>query len=1391
MSEKLDPFVHLHVHSTEGSLLDGFSSVPDIVAEAARLGQPAIAVTDHGSLTALYTLQKEAKAAGIIGIAGCEFYVIPSIGKLGTREPLYLGTGDLRGSRDDVSGRGAYTHITILAENNIGLQNLFRLSKIASVDGFYLKPRISLEAMAEHHEGLIVTTGCPSGEIQTEIRLGHFDKALAYASKLVDIFGKDNVYVELMDHGMIQELERKVRKDLLEIARLLNLPLVATNDLHYAKHSDAQSHEEMLAIQTGALMSEKPDYEGGKRFAFEGNGSYYVKSAAEMAKVFPEFPEALKNTLVIAERASFEVKYDASLRPAVPIPEGYDEDAWLRKESFDGLKKRLPEKFDNPEYIARLEKELTVLKKMGFSGYFLVVSDFIRWAKFRAEPPIPMGPGRGSAAGSLIAYCLDITDADPIRFDLLFERFLNIERDSPPDIDIDCSNFGRERLIEYVRNTYGEDQVAYVITYGTIGAKQAMKDIGRIYEQPFEVGNSLSKAMPPAVFGKEMKLKEVYDPENSRYPEAREFREFVEKSNLTEIVEKARKLEGRVRSHGTHAAAIIISNKSLVDYIPIMKNQKMGILQTQWDYPTAEEMGLIKMDFLGLRNLSIIEDAVKNVKRTRGIDLDIPALMQGGLDDPKTYDLLRKGDTLGVFQLDGGGLRALLQLLKPTEFEDISAILSLYRPGPMGVNAHTDFALRKNGLQEVVPIHPEFAETLKEVLAPTQGLIIYQEQVQRIAQIVAGYSLAEADILRRAMGKKKRYIIDKEFETFEPRAMALGYSKEAIKLLWDILVPFADYAFNKCLSGDTEVYVDNVQKSLTLKDIWDDKQANSGELSPSFRVAAFDQKKQMFIYDRVLDIHQNGTKKVFELVLIDGRTIKSTLDHRHLTNAGWKTLAELKEDHENEKNFLILGSLGKNAFRFNKAENVNLCRLEIQEINEVEEAQVTYDLEMSAPDHNYVANGVITHNSHTVAYGLTSYVTAYLKANFMAEYMAALLSSVADKTDKTAEYLEDCRAHGIKVNAPDVNKSFVDYAPLSGKEISFGFKAVKGVGEKVAEQIVEWRDENGGWDTVSEFLLKAPKDAANKRIVEALALGGGFDSLDRSRRAIVEGLPEALKTLTKLRKNDAKLKAAPVSLFDMFDEMSLDDKDSAAVKSNEDSIFIPQLVEYPELEKLKLERQVLGLYVSGHPLAGLDLGQMSSVKIADLIGDGDTPPVIPPLEGWPDRGAKGHRIAGIVTSLQLKRTKKGDSMAVGIFEDMGASIPFTVFPKVFAEYGEFLKLDGVYQLTGFSRARDGEEISFNVDMVRPLEFSDAGKLSVRVKVTEQQWLKGRDVFLQRLERHRMSGFGTTNIVVSIKNQEGEISEESIDFTVRTSPVLTQEIRELFGMLAIGRWRASN
>jgi len=1194
MTDKpVDQFTHLHVH-TENSLLDGFDKITELLDEVGRLGQKAVAVTDHGSLSGLYDLYTEAKKRDITPIAGCEFYVTPSTVDRFSRAPAFLADG----GRGDVAGRGSYTHLTILAENNIGLKNLFKLSLKASAEGFYQKPRIDLELMAEHHEGLIATTGCPSGEIQIRLRNNDYAGALEYASKLVDIFGKGNVFLELMDHGMKQELEREVRGGLIKIGKELNLPLLATNDLHYAAKDDVTAHEHMLAIQTRAVMSEPADYDGGRRFAFEG-GSYYVKSRAEMDKVFPDLKEALDNTMLIAERASFSIEEDPNLRPRIDIPEGYTEAEWLRKECYDGLAKRLPDKANNPEYIARLEMELDTLIGKGYVGYFLVTSDFIRWAKFRADPAIPMGPGRGSAAGSLVAFCLDITDADPIRFDLLFERFINPERDSPPDIDIDVQDTERPRLIQYVKDKYGDDHVALVSTFGKIGAKTGLKDIVRILEKPYAVGDALSKAMPAPVFGKEMKLSEIYNPENDRYHEAADFRALVEKEELQEVVDAALKLEGRTRSMGVHAAAVVISSEPVVNTIPMYMRQADGEFITQWDYPTAEAIGLLKMDFLGLRNLGVIADAVAHIKRTRGIDIDIMDLTLGGLDDPKTYKLLQKGDTLGVFQLDGGGMRKLLKSLKPTEFLDISALLSLYRPGPMGVNAHNDYAARKNHLQSVSPIHPEFKDSLKDVLEETYGLIVYQEQVQRIAQIVAGYTLAQADILRRAMGKKKRYIIDAEFIPFSEGARKNGYSDEAIKVLWDILVPFADYAFNK---------------------------------------------------------------------------------------------------------------------------------------------------------------------SHTVAYGLTSYLTAFLKANYPAEFMAALLSSVADDTDKTALYLDECKQLGVKVYPPDVSKSFEDYYPHSDKEIYFGLKAIRGMGSATAEEIVKARGKVP-FMSLSDFMNRMPDKLVNKRVLEGLTEGGGFDGFGYPRKSLVNAFPDMLKALTKARKAKS---TGQMSLFD-------DDDDDMLIFN------ILDIGEYPKLEKLRNERHALGLYVSDHPLNGLQIDNQSDTTIYSLTSE-----MIPAQEGW-GKGAKPIKISGIVTSLEKKRTKQGTSFAVGIIEDTTGGIPFAMFSKVFDEYGEMLTRDGVYQFTGQHRKREGEdEVQFIVDSIKPLDFGENGHLNVKVRLTARQWMEGRDKFLGRLGKHHLDKGSLIQMSILDGKEIHEFNLE--DVTVKRSPALIADIRELFGIDSIGKWR---
>ncbi|MBB5597282.1 DNA polymerase-3 subunit alpha [Neomicrococcus lactis] len=782
-------FVHLHTH-TEYSMLDGAARLKELFAEAQRLEMPAMAITDHGYLFGAFDFWRQATDAGVKPIIGVEAYVAPGTAR---NDKTRVRWGDQSQRADDLSGGGSYTHMTLLARNNTGMHNLFEASSIASLDSVFAKwPRWDRELLNKYSEGLIATTGCPSGEIQTRLRLGQYEEARAAASEFRDIFGAENYYCELMDHGL--DIERRTREDLLRLAKELNLPLVATNDLHYTHEHDAKAHEALLAIQSGSKLDEPTYDEGGSRFAFSGSG-YYLKSSQEMRHVFKELPEACDNTLLIAERCEVSFDTDANYMPRFPCPEGENEESWLIKEVTKGLAYRYPDGVPD-EVRAQADYELDVIIKMGFPGYFLVVADFINWSK---DNGIRVGPGRGSGAGSMVAYALRITDLDPLKHGLIFERFLNPDRVSMPDFDVDFDDRRRPEVIEYVTKKYGDERVAMIVTYGTIKTKQALKDSARVLGHPFSMGDNLTKALPPAVMAKDIPLADIENPEAKRYGEAGDFRELIATDPEAKTVfETAKGLEGLKRQWGVHAAGVIMSSEPIINVIPIMRRLQDGQVITQFDYPTCEGLGLIKMDFLGLRNLTIISDAIANIKQNRDIDLDLERLE---LDDKESYELMARGDTLGVFQLDGGPMRALLKLMRPDNFEDISAVLALYRPGPMGANAHNNYALRKNKLQEVTPIHPELEEPLKDILGGTFGLIVYQEQVMAIAQKLAGYTLGQADILRRAMGKKKKSELDKQFAGFSQGMVDRGYSMEAVNMLWAILLPFSDYAFNKAHSA--------------------------------------------------------------------------------------------------------------------------------------------------------------------------------------------------------------------------------------------------------------------------------------------------------------------------------------------------------------------------------------------------------------------------------------------------------------------------------------------------------------------------------------------------------------------------------------------------------------
>ncbi|GAD33386.1 DNA polymerase III subunit alpha [Microbacterium sp. AISO3] len=777
-----DSFVHLHVHS-EYSMLDGAAKIAAMTQAAADYGMPAIAVTDHGNTFAAFEFYRAAQAAGVKPIIGLEAYVTPGTHR---SDKSRVAWGSPEQKSDDVSGSGAYTHMTMWSQSTEGMHNLFRLSSLSSMEGYYFKPRMDRELLQTYGKGLIATTGCPSGEVQTRLRLGQYDAARAAAAEFQDIFGKENYFAEIMDHGL--SIERRVMTDLLRLAKDLDIPLVATNDSHYTHQHEADAHAALLCVQSGSTLDDP------NRFKFDGDG-YYIKTAQEMRQLFRDHPEACDNTLLIAERCEVEFNTSANYMPRFPVPDGETEDSWLVKEVEAGLHYRYPGGI--PDKVRKqAEYETGIILQMGFPGYFLVVADFINWAK---DNGIRVGPGRGSGAGSMVAYAMRITDLDPLEHGLIFERFLNPDRVSMPDFDVDFDDRRRGEVIEYVTEKYGSERVAQIVTYGTIKSKQALKDAGRVLGFPFSMGEKLTKAMPPAVMGKDMPLDGMFNKDHPRFKEASEFRALIDTDPEAKTVfDRALGLEGLKRQWGVHAAGVIMSSEPLLDIIPIMRREQDGQIVTQFDYPSCETLGLIKMDFLGLRNLTIISDALDNIRMNRGEELDLEHL---ALDDRPAYDLLTRGDTLGVFQLDGGPMRSLLRLMKPDNFEDISAVIALYRPGPMGANSHTNYALRKNGLQPITPIHPELEEPLRDILDTTYGLIIYQEQVMAIAQKVAGFSLGQADILRRAMGKKKKSELDKQYEGFSGGMKERGFGEGAIQALWDILLPFSDYAFNKAHSA--------------------------------------------------------------------------------------------------------------------------------------------------------------------------------------------------------------------------------------------------------------------------------------------------------------------------------------------------------------------------------------------------------------------------------------------------------------------------------------------------------------------------------------------------------------------------------------------------------------
>ena len=746
--KRLDPFVHLHSH-TEYSLFDGISRIGELVSHVKEMGQTALAITDHGVMYGAVYLYKECIKQGIKPIIGCEIYVT-------------------RGSRFDKSGNGKekLAHLILLAENNEGYQNLIKICSKAWTEGYYHRPRADHELLEKYHEGLIVTSACVGGEVPQAILNGDMDEARKVIEFYINTFGKDNYFLEIQNHGLPEEAA--VRPVLASLAKEYGLGLVATNDFHYTKKEDARSQEINLCISTGKTLDDPYHF----HFA---NDEFYCKSGDEMRAILGNFPGAIENTRVIADRCNVELTFGEHKLPSFDVPEGETAASYLRKL----CEKALPERYAvvTDKERSRMDYELGVIDKMGFSDYFLIVMDFIHYAKSHG---IPIGPGRGSAAGSIVSYLLHITEVDPLRFDLLFERFLNPARVSMPDIDTDLCYRRRGEVIEYLARKYGSDQVAQIITFGTLAARAVIRDVGRVTNMPLREVDRIAKMVP---VGPGATLKKTMEG-------SREFRDLYDSdTTVHRLIDHCLDLEGISRNSGTHAAGVVICSKPVEEYVPIQLTQD-GFIQTQYEKDQVEQLGLLKMDLLGLRNLTVIHDALEMIRENRGIDLDINKIPS---EDEETCKMLCDGDTIGVFQSESSGFTSLLMQVHPERFEDLIPMVALYRPGPLGSGMAEDFIKRKHGKIPVEYPHPSLEPILKE----TYGVILYQEQVMQIASVMGGFSLGQADMLRRAMGHKEPEILQQNRETFVDGAVANGVDDRTANYVFDLMVHFAGYGFNK------------------------------------------------------------------------------------------------------------------------------------------------------------------------------------------------------------------------------------------------------------------------------------------------------------------------------------------------------------------------------------------------------------------------------------------------------------------------------------------------------------------------------------------------------------------------------------------------------------------
>lgn len=1040
----MDPFVHLHTH-TEYSLFDGISRIPDLVAHVKEMGQTAIAITDHGSMYGAVYLYNECKKQGIKPIIGCEIYITQN-------------------SRFQVPpGREKLYHLILLAENNEGYHNLVKICSRAWTEGFHNKPRADHDLLRKYHKGLIALSACVGGELPQAILSGDMDKAHEVIKFYIDTFGRDNYFIELQNHRLPEEA--RVRPVLADLAKEYGLGLVATNDFHYVRKEDAASQEIKLCISTGKTLDDPEHF----HFA---NDEFYCKSGEEMRSALGGYEGAIENTARIAERCNVTFTFGEHKLPAFDVPEGETAKTYLRKL----CEKAIPERYGQktPEVMNRLNYELGIIDRMGFSDYFLIVMDFIHFAKTHG---IPIGPGRGSAAGSIVSYLLHITELDPLEFDLLFERFLNPERVSMPDIDTDLCYRGRGRVIDYLAHKYGEDHVAQIITFSTLAARAVIRDVGRVMNLPLRDVDKIAKMIPQ---GPGVTLEKTLE-------SSHEFKSAYETNpTVHTLIDHCLKLEGLSRQAGTHAAGVVICSAPVDDFVPIQLTQE-NFIQIQYEKDQVEKLGLLKMDLLGLRNLTVIQDTVDMIKENRNIDLDVRKIPY---KDKATSEMLCQGDTIGVFQSESSGYTNLLMQLAPDAFQDLIPMVALYRPGPLGSGMAEDFIKRKHGKIPVEYPHPMLEPVLKE----TYGVILYQEQVMRIASVMGGFSLGQADLLRRAMGHKESDVLLAQRQAFLEGAEKQGVSSEVANHVFDLMVHFAGYGFNK---------------------------------------------------------------------------------------------------------------------------------------------------------------------SHSVCYAWIAWQTAYLKAHFRPEFMAAMMTCYNGDRGKVSRYIANSRKHGVKLVAPNVNRSRASFA-ASGNTILFGLSGIQHLGDAAVESIIEAREKEGPFTSLSDFLERVDGRTVNARACESLIKCGALDDLGANRPQMLEALPQAMSNAAMVREDR---QSGQISLFGQSEPVH--------------EVAYKPLPDASAREKIDWERQLLGFYVSGHPLDRFKNEMKQCVPLSELEGEGRVT-----LDG------KLITVGGIINHVKGMVTKKGAPMGYITLEDFTGEIEVVVFPSAWEKYRELLRNDAAILLSGRVQANE-------------------------------------------------------------------------------------------------------